>query len=209
MSPAPSRRAKETARRRSDVLEAAVEVFAVKGFHDTAMTEIAAQAEFSLATIYKLFPGGKEEIYQATQERVVASFERELAALPADPADPLATLREYLAASGRVYAAHPREMTLHLREAAGLGFDLARGLPPELAARYRASADRAVSALAAALEQGLLRPLPLSAAVVLWRAVINALLLEWLEAGRPEPLAQRLALVETAFFRGLLGLAGC
>ena len=63
VSPRENRRADELARRREDALAAASEVFATKGYHDAQMTEIAAAAELSRASLYAMFTG-KEELYQ-------------------------------------------------------------------------------------------------------------------------------------------------
>ncbi len=56
------RRDRELAGRRVDAIEGAAAVFAAKGFHDAQMTEIAAAAELSLASLYSMFKG-KEELY--------------------------------------------------------------------------------------------------------------------------------------------------
>jgi AcrR family transcriptional regulator len=62
-----ARRADELARRRSDVVVGAAEVFATKGYHDAQISEIAAAAEVSLGSLYATF-AGKDEIYQAVLE---------------------------------------------------------------------------------------------------------------------------------------------
>jgi AcrR family transcriptional regulator len=59
-----SRRAREVAQRRSDMLAGAAGVFARKGYDGAQMAEIAAEAEVSLASLYAEFRG-KDEIYQA------------------------------------------------------------------------------------------------------------------------------------------------
>ena len=66
------RRAHELARRRADALAGATAVFAEKGFHDAQITDIAAAAELSRASLYELFEG-KEELYQ---EVIRTSVER-------------------------------------------------------------------------------------------------------------------------------------
>jgi TetR/AcrR family transcriptional regulator len=63
-SPRASRRAREVAQRRSDMLAAAAQVFAHKGYDGAQMAEIAGKAEVSLASLYAEFRG-KDEIYQA------------------------------------------------------------------------------------------------------------------------------------------------
>jgi TetR/AcrR family transcriptional regulator len=57
-----SRKEKEYLARRADILKAAESLFAEKGFHGATMADLAAQAEFSVGTLYKFF-AGKEEVY--------------------------------------------------------------------------------------------------------------------------------------------------
>ena len=77
------RRADEVARRRNDIVGAAASVFAAKGFHDAQISDIAASAEVSRASIYAMFEG-KHELYaevistaaKAIDERVHAAVAR-------------------------------------------------------------------------------------------------------------------------------------
>jgi len=57
-----SRREKERLRHREEILEAAKRVFFANGYLSTTMETIAAEAEFSLATVYKFF-GSKENLF--------------------------------------------------------------------------------------------------------------------------------------------------
>lgn len=78
------RRAQEAVLRRTDVLAAASAVFARKGFHDAQVSEIAAEAELSLRSVYALF-AGKDEIYQevvqATAGRMRAAIRGKVEAI--------------------------------------------------------------------------------------------------------------------------------
>jgi len=56
------RKERERERHRLEVLEAAERLLGKKSFGEITVQEIAAEAEFSVGYIYKLFPG-KEEIY--------------------------------------------------------------------------------------------------------------------------------------------------
>jgi AcrR family transcriptional regulator len=92
------RRVEELARRRSDVLAAASAVIAAKGFHEAQMTEIAAAAEVSLATLYGMFDG-KERIFEEVVAGAATALREEVRAkvLPiADPGDRLLALVDAL-----------------------------------------------------------------------------------------------------------------
>jgi AcrR family transcriptional regulator len=55
------------------MLDAAVEMFSVNGYHDTSMDAIAAKAEISKPMLY-LYYGSKEELFGACLERELARF---------------------------------------------------------------------------------------------------------------------------------------
>ena len=69
-----ARRAEELARRRSDVVTGAAEVFGTKGYEGAQMTEIARASEVSLGSLYALFEG-KDEIYRAVLEDAARHIE--------------------------------------------------------------------------------------------------------------------------------------
>jgi len=64
-----SRKEKERLFRRAAIVDAAVGIFAKKGYRDTTLDEIAITAEFGKGTIYNYFES-KEEIYSAIIEDV-------------------------------------------------------------------------------------------------------------------------------------------
>jgi TetR/AcrR family transcriptional regulator, repressor of fatR-cypB operon len=59
-----SRKEREKLARQQDILRAARELFATKGFRDTTLDEIAHHAEFGKGTLYNYF-ANKEEIFHA------------------------------------------------------------------------------------------------------------------------------------------------
>jgi AcrR family transcriptional regulator len=87
-------------RRRQDeteILDAALALFAAQGFHGTSMQQIADRAEFSVGKIYTLFPS-KEALLRTLQERAINELHAAFAARVDDDTAPLlallATLRE-------------------------------------------------------------------------------------------------------------------
>ena len=73
------RRVQELAGRRADLLDAALEVFADKGFDGAQISEIASLAEVSLASLYAMFKG-KEELYQAVTGRAAECIQESVVA---------------------------------------------------------------------------------------------------------------------------------
>lgn len=60
--PVLSRRDRERLARREAILDAALAVFAEKGYAGATLDEVATHAELGKGTLYNYFPGGKEEI---------------------------------------------------------------------------------------------------------------------------------------------------
>ncbi|MCG8470670.1 MAG: TetR/AcrR family transcriptional regulator [Desulfobacterales bacterium] len=57
-----SRKEREHKRRREEILEAALSIFAEKGYYGATMAQISQKSEYPLGTIYKYF-SGKEQIF--------------------------------------------------------------------------------------------------------------------------------------------------
>ena len=59
--------------REQQMLDAAVQMFSVNGYHETSMDAIAAQAEISKPMLY-LYYGSKEELFAACLDRELTRF---------------------------------------------------------------------------------------------------------------------------------------
>ena len=67
-----SRKEREKRARQQDILKAARELIATKGFRDTTLDEIAQKAEFGKGTLYNYF-ASKEEIFHAIIDQAIES----------------------------------------------------------------------------------------------------------------------------------------
>jgi AcrR family transcriptional regulator len=76
-------------RRQADHIRAAAEnCFAQGGFHATSMDEIIAEAGVSSSTVYRYYPGGKQELIRVVSEARIAPLLDRIAALAADDSPP-------------------------------------------------------------------------------------------------------------------------
>lgn len=69
-----SRKERERQSRREEMLDAAKQVFAERGYARATLHEIAQRAEFSKGTIYNYFPEGKEQILLAIFDQLYDSL---------------------------------------------------------------------------------------------------------------------------------------
>jgi len=82
--PTPAKVTPKAQRTRELILETALDLFARKGYAETTMRDIAAEANCSLGLAYRYF-ARKEEMVLALYERLASELEEEVAGLPALP----------------------------------------------------------------------------------------------------------------------------
>lgn len=122
------RRERELALRRDDILAAASQVFAAKGFQGAQVAEIANAAEVSLNSVYGLFKG-KEELYEAviasTAKTVGERVQNAVMGVP-DPSERLLGVIDELFACFdehrhllRIYAHNTHGLPWRVRQAMG------------------------------------------------------------------------------------------
>lgn len=70
-----NRKERERLFRKKEIIDAAVKIFAAKGFNSATLEDIAGSAEFGKGTLYNYFQG-KEEIYRAIIDEVIINQEQ-------------------------------------------------------------------------------------------------------------------------------------
>jgi TetR/AcrR family transcriptional regulator len=108
---------------RTQLLDAAEEIFGTKGYHDATLKEVAELAEFSVGSVYSFFENKDDlflHVFLRRGEDFVAGI-RELVAVEHPPLDQLRRLVEF---EVEFFRSHPNFGRLYLRTAS-----LARPLP--------------------------------------------------------------------------------
>ena len=125
----------DLARTRSEILAAALTVFAEKGFAGARVDEIAALTHTTKPTIYYHF-GSKEALYAAVLEEAFGGIRDMERALELDPADPVGAMRRLVEATFDYHAANPAWVRLvsnenihHARHIAGNPAFMQRNAP--------------------------------------------------------------------------------
>ncbi len=105
------------------VFETAEQLFADRGFDDTAVQDIATEAGISLKSLYGVFPG-KNELYHEIQEVRGAEFLAHIHAEMDRGGDPLDTLALAVRAYIEFLAEHPNYLRIHLRDGRAWGLPI-------------------------------------------------------------------------------------
>jgi len=113
------RRQRELDLRREDVLTAASEVFASKGFHAAQVSEIAQRAEVSLASVYQLFLS-KEALFEAVTLHAAEAIEANIRGRVDTVQNPVARVLEVLDAMFACFDADRDLLRIYTRATNGL-----------------------------------------------------------------------------------------
>ncbi|MGE5620535.1 MAG: TetR/AcrR family transcriptional regulator [Sphingomonadaceae bacterium] len=189
-------RRKSTRRR---ILEAAVQVFAERGYHDSSVDDIVRASGTSKGAVYFHFPN-KQGIFLALVEflagRLIDGMDAAIASERGGIAKVEAALRTVLEA----FATHRSLARILLIEVVGLG----RGMDPTLFA-LRARLTEAIKRhLDRAVADGSIPPQDTETAARVWLGAINEVVTRWLyEPEGAETLEQRLPPLRALLLRSV------
>jgi AcrR family transcriptional regulator len=168
------------------VCDAAERVFAAHGFLRARMSQIARESGVSIGTIYRVFPGRKDEIYRAIQEnRGTELIGRTRAIGEAawrQRGDLLDAMLAGVAATVDFFAAHPDYLRLVLREEKGWAGG-AKRRSAEQTAMWHEGVNGIVSAMRFGIAERLLVDDNAETMARTWVAIQEAHLGHWVEQG--------------------------
>lgn len=198
------RREREKLRQRQEMLAAALDLFSQKGYYNVSMHEIAAQAEFSIGTLYKFFQN-KEDLYKALVLEQCDKFEDALIQAIETPDDEIEKLRNYVRTRSERFRSNLPFVRLFLAESRGVSFNIKAGLNEELRKRYYNFLER----LSTIFDRGIKNqrfkkiadPYYLAAAL---DSIVDASLLLWLDAPDRHPYPEDPDTILDIFFKGLI-----
>ena len=136
----PTRRDRERAAHREEILSAAERVFSARGYDGASMAQIAAAADYSVGSLYNFFRD-KASLGEEVMVRICEERAAELEALAARRPSASATLRELAAGFARHIAEHGPFLRMSLSLQTSRGHETP---PPRIAALL----DRQRAALA-------------------------------------------------------------
>ncbi len=181
-----SRRERERRQRRKEILEAALKVFAKKGYHQASMQEIAREAEFAVGTLYRFFPS-KKALYEAMILEESQKFHQHIMKAFDDlPDEPLEALKKIIDVGLSAVRKHLVFIRVYLRELWEARFQ--RGFTKELRRLY----EEYLEALAKVLN-GIGPPhVPPKRLAALVDSIISTLVVEAIESNSELPKTEEI-----------------
>jgi len=167
---------------RQRILDAAIRVFARKGYHDTRMDDIVAEAQVSKGGVYFHFPG-KERLFLAIIDQFANLLERRLTEAIDTEQGGVRRVTVALEAGLDAFAEYRPLAKIFLVQAVGLGERFERKRL-EINDRFAALIQ---TYLAQAVEEGDIAPLDAEVTAYAWVGAIYELVTRWLLTGQPAP----------------------
>ena len=190
-------------RHRREILDAALELFADKGYHNVTMRQIAERAEFAVGTLYKFF-NDKEDLYKAlVKERAIELHSILQDALEA-AGDEVAKVRNYIREKGRVFAAKLPLVRLYFAETRGASFNIKAGLDREIRGLYEQLLKGLSAVFKAGISSGRFQKMDPYYMALALDGMTNAFLFAWLEDPKKHPYEKNAKLIEDLFFEKVL-----
>lgn len=167
---------------RSRILDAALNIFASKGYHDTRLDEIVEESHTSKGSIYFHFPN-KERLFLALVDQFADLLERRVTeAIQQQPVG-MGRVRVALATCLDTFGKYRRPAKILLVQAVGLGstFEQKR---LEVNDRFARLIE---TYLLEAIEIGDIEPVDTEVVAYAWMGAIYNVVIRWVYTGEPEP----------------------
>ena len=167
---------------RSSILDAALNAFANKGYHDTHLDEIAENSHTSKGSIYFYFPN-KERLFLALVDQFANLLERRITEAIQGETVAMAKVEAALEACLSTFGKYRRQAKVLLVQASGLGnaFEMKR---IEINERFAGLIEEY---LHEAVAQGEIEPIDAAIVSHAWMGAIYNLVIRWVYTGEPEP----------------------
>jgi AcrR family transcriptional regulator len=167
---------------RTRILDAALNIFANKGYHNTRMDEIVEESHTSKGSIYFHFPN-KERLFLALVDQFADLLERRVDEAIQQEKIGINRVRVALETCLTTFGKYRRPAKLLLVQAVGLGttFENKRN---EVNDRF---ADLIATYLQEAIDVGDIQPTDIEVVSYAWMGAIYGVIIRWVYTGEPEP----------------------
>jgi AcrR family transcriptional regulator len=174
-----SDKAKATRKR---ILDAAIKVFATKGFHEARVDDIVDVSDTSKGAVYFYFPG-KQQIFLALIDEFADLLHKRLSKAVAGEQDGVRKVDLALKTCLETFGHYRALAKIFLIQAVGLGkvFEEKRlEIHDRFAALIKSHLDQAVA-------EGDIPAIDTEVVAYAWMGAINEVVIRWVHTGQPEP----------------------
>ncbi|MHB8769562.1 MAG: TetR/AcrR family transcriptional regulator [Syntrophales bacterium] len=196
------RKEREFNLRRADILDAAVKVFATKGFHNATVAEIASSSGFAIGTLYQFFPS-KEQLYSALLTEKLTAMYTAIRAAVEGASDIIGKIELLVDSQFRFVEENAEFCSIFVR---GDYLSLSEG-SGELRGRIRSVYARHVAfieeVIRAGIRAGILREMDATMMATALTGIVNSYASKWIALAETESLTQKTPFALAIFLEGV------
>lgn len=198
-----TRRERERLAHRQEIIEAAERVFIRNGFINTTIEQIAAEAEFSVGSIYKFFES-KEQLCQSVIDNIIHEFttvfENEIM-IESSPVDALVALirlrLQHVDKHGRFF-----RLLTETKPGCRIMPDMA--IPERWRSIYDEYLKKVATIFKKAMDKGLIRKMNALYTAVCMEGVINSFIAFWDRNNFTSSIEERYQIIKDNFLKNIL-----
>lgn len=195
------RKEREYLTHREEILRAAEKVFALKGFFQAKMTEIAQEAEFATGTLYRFFKS-KEDLYFTLIDEKVEEINRLVQEELSKNTFPMDRIRKALALQFDFVERNRDFFKIYISERNRFEWTVKEDLGKEIHQKMVAYIDHLSKVLKEGIQRGEFKPLdPMDMAHALV-GMVNSFIFEWMISPVPYPLISKIDTLLEIFLTG-------
>ncbi len=183
---------------RDRILQAALEVFAEKGYHRALIDDIVRASRTSKGAVYHHFPN-KESLFLALVDEFAGRLAEAVAAAIGRAHGALGKVEAALTAGLQAFAGHRELARILLLESVSLGtaYQSKRlEVHGRFASLIQAHLDEAVA-------EGSIPPLDTRVATLAWLGALNEVVVQWLYSGKPDLLTEAVPALAPMLLRSI------
>ena len=195
------RKQRDRLRHKQEILNAALKLFAEKGFHEVSMHEIATEAEFAIGTLYNFFDS-KEALFEELADRSAEMIVGELEAVLEAPGDEVERLRAFFRRQPQMVAKHADFIRVYVSELGTRGVKCRKDRAEE---KVSVALDSKIEGLiAAGVRKKLFRPVDPKVTMMAINSILEMLAFDMAGHVDEAELEDVYGKVEQLFVEGLL-----
>jgi TetR/AcrR family transcriptional regulator, fatty acid metabolism regulator protein len=182
---------------RTRILEAAVKVFATKGYHDTKVDDIVSESDTSKGSFYFYFPS-KQDIFLALSDTFADLLESKITQAMDKESHGIGQLDAALRTALSLFSQYRGLAKIALVQAVGLGAvfeERRRALNNRLTTLIQSRLERAAT-------DGSIPPLQAEITARAWVGALNEVVIHWIYSGTP-PLEESMPALKEFLLRSI------
>ena len=189
------RKARERATRQAEVIAAARQLFAHRGYQRSTMLQIAAASELALGTLYQLFPSKEAILYSMLESFIDGVIDR-IREEMAEPGDAASRLQRMVRAQLEFSKDNADVLHFYLSGWTGYDFAVRQRFGERIDAKYEQYLDALSSVFRRGMREGAFAVAPPRRLAVALAGMIHALIRRWLRERHLNLLTEGNALVQ-------------